>query len=127
VRTKRIRRFAENESLAYIGSTMPVTLPLQRTRAFASARSLRRAVVGSNGDKELILVDCTIKQGLTGGRRTIVSMRGLHDGFGRAPYKPDFSTEQLDEWSVVYSSNRYMSLEEIDALVAAFSGPEAHS
>jgi hypothetical protein len=63
-RTKQIRQFAERRSLTYIGATVPRRFPLHGTRAFQWARSIRRAVVGSNGRKELLLFDCN------GGLRT---------------------------------------------------------
>jgi hypothetical protein len=122
-RTRQIRQFAERINLAYVGARMPVTFPLHRSRAFGSARSLRRTVVGSNGDKELVLFDCTIGFGRGSRRRTIVAVRGQCSGLGWAQYGPDLSSEELGEWNIVYSSNRYMSIEEIEALVEVFREP----
>ena len=123
-RTRRIRQLARSRNLASIGARMPVACPLQRARAFAAVKSLRRAVVGSNGPRELVLVDCRIGHRRRPRGRTIVAVRGEPDGYIWMRLGPDLSREQVDEWSLVYSSNRYMTIEEIEGLMAVFSGPE---
>jgi hypothetical protein len=115
-RTKQIREFAEKRSLTYIGATVPNTFPANAARALRWAHSMRSAVVATNGSKDLILFDCTVGHGRGSRRRTVVAARGQHGAFGLAPFSPDLETEEVDEWTLVYASNRFMSLEEIEAL-----------
>jgi hypothetical protein len=122
-RTKQVREFAETRSLTYIGATVPATFPPEAARALRWAHSMRRAVVAANGSKDLILFDCTVGYGRGSRHRTVVAARGRHGAFGWAPCSPDLMTEEVGEWTLVYPSNRLMSLEEIEALVSEFSAP----
>jgi hypothetical protein len=65
--------------------------------------------------------DCTIGYGRRCRPRTVVAARGQSGGFGWARFGPDLVTEEVGEWSMVYSSNRLMSIEEIEALVSMFN------
>jgi hypothetical protein len=95
-------------------------------KAFEWGSSIRRAFVGSvgsNGCKDLVVFDCTIGYGRGRHRRTVVAARGQSGGFGWARFGRDLLTEEVGEWTIVYGSNRLMSIEEIEALVSAFNVP----
>ena len=122
-RTKQIREFCAKRNLSYIGSSVPKSFPLQRAKAFQWGSSVRRAFVGNSGSKDLVVFDCTIGYGRGRRPRTVVAARGQSGGFGWARFGPDLVTEEMDEWTIVYGSNRLMSIEEIEALVTAFNAP----
>jgi hypothetical protein len=122
-RTKQIREFSARRSLTYLGNAVPRSFPLRRAEAFKWGRSVRRTFVGSNASKDLVVFDCTIGYGRGRRARTVVAARGQSGGFGWAQFGPGLLTEEVAEWSIVYGSNRLMSIEEIEALVSAFSAP----
>lgn len=107
----------------YIGSSVPKSFPLQRAKAFQWGSSVRRVFVGNSSSKDLVVFDCTIGYGRGRRPRTVVAARGQSGGFGWARFGPDLVTEEMDEWTIVYGSNRLMSIEQIEASVTAFNAP----
>jgi len=122
-RTKQIRELSARRSLTYLGSAVPKSFPSHRAKAFQWGSSIRRAFVGNSGSKDLVAFDCTIGYGRGRRPRTVIAARGQSGGFGWARFGPDLLTEELGEWTIVYGSNRLMSVEEIEALVTAFNAP----
>jgi len=120
-RTNEIRRFAEKWRLAYLGNRMPATFRLDRTRAFESVESIRRAVMGTDGEKELVLLDCRVRGGRRRRWRTIFAARGLRSGFGWTQYGPDLRTMEAGDWAIVYSETKLMPIDELDTLMERFS------
>src|SRR5579883_1576365 len=88
-RTKQIREFSGSRDLIYMGSAVPKSFPLHRAKAFQWGSSIRRAFVGSDGGRDLIVFDCTIGYGRGRRPRTVVAARGHSDGFGWARFGPD--------------------------------------
>jgi len=121
-RTREIREFAHKWHLGYLGARMPATFRLDRGKAFESVASVRRALVGTAGEKELVLLDCRVRGGRKRRWRTIIAARGLRDGFGWAQYGPDLKTEKRGEWAIVYSETQFIPVGDLDTLMEKFSG-----
>jgi hypothetical protein len=115
-RTKQIREFSARKNLTYVGSALPAT-------AFQCGNWIRRAFLGRNGGKDLVVFDCSIGYGKGRLSRTVVAARGQSGGFGWARFGPDLVAQEVDDWSIVYSSNRFMSIAEIEILVSVFNAP----
>jgi hypothetical protein len=115
-RTKQSREFCARENLTYVGSALPAA-------AFQCGNRIRRAFLGRNGGKDLVVFDCTIGYGKGSRQRTVVAARGQNGGFGWARFGPDLVAQEVDDWSIVYSSNRFMSIEEIEVLLSVFNAP----
>jgi hypothetical protein len=119
-RTKDIREFAQRMGWLYIGSALPKTFPLDRTSS-RTAHSVTRAVAGDIGRSEVLFFDCTIGRGRGRFQRGVVATRGTPEGFGFAQYGPDFVTEHVEDWMVVFGFHRLLLVEEINALISALS------
>jgi len=116
-RGREILQFAQRMEFSYLGGSLPPTFPLHLTSS-SRAHSIDNTVIGNRGKKVLVLFDCRMGHGKTSYWRGVLAVRGQHQGFGVAQYGPDLSTEQVDDWTVVYGSKRLLSLGEIEELVA---------
>jgi hypothetical protein len=115
-RARAIREFAARHGLKYIGGAVLKTFPLRRTDS-QLAHSIRAAVAGDGRSNEIVFFDCTLGHGETEFSRTVVGTRGPVR-FGPAQHGPDLETERVDDWFIVFGSNRILTVEEIQALLS---------
>lgn len=119
-RTKQIREFCARRNLTYMGSSVSSTFSFRRAKALQWSSSFKRAFAGNTDGKDFVVFDCMNGSGRGGRPCTVFAARGPSSDFGWARFGPDLATEEVGEWSIVYSSNRLMSIEEIDAILSAF-------
>lgn len=117
-RTQEIRQLAQRMGFTYIGSVVPGIFPLP-SKSSGSTQSMCRAIAGDRGNRELVLFDYRVGQGKGSFFRTVAAVRGPDTAFGIARFGPDLVAEQVGEWALVYGDRRLLTIEEIEALVAA--------
>ena len=101
----------------FLGDTLPKGFPIHRTSS-RLAHSIRRAFTGDRKKKEILVFDCRLGYGKGTFSRTVVAARVDPTVFRWASVGPDLNSERVDEWTVIYTSNRLLLVEEIDALVS---------
>jgi len=120
-RTKLMRQFAADKGMSFVGDSLPPHFPRQQTSS-RQAHSISRVVVGN----EVLLFDCRIGHGKASRARTIIAARREPSVFGWARFGPDLETEQTGDWTLVYSANRVLDLQEIRALISELSHSMSH-
>jgi hypothetical protein len=73
---------------------------------------MRYAIAGDRSQRELVFYDWTV--GTRGGySETVLAVRGPVECLGYTRFGPDFTTERVDEWTLLHTK-RLLTVKEIE-------------
>src|SRR5277367_6818674 len=72
-RAKKIRQYAKNASLTYIGAALPKSFPFRKT-SVSWASSIANAVAGKKNGREVLVFDCRLGAGKSRRSLTVLAV-----------------------------------------------------